>query len=481
MNKYLLKVCSILLAASLLFVSCGDDTGDTTTTASTTSATTSSTTTTSTTTTETTTTETTTAETTTAKEDDPIPTSPFDATISYIHEGNGIVKFGLSTTGEQHATDVVIDTGAGFVANGNLAYYAYPKTGTYTVSYTVTGNEGTVIEKTLDVVIEEKTKIEGTVICSVPKPNGGGNKDINIMFDGVVPSVGSNDSYAQYDSYVSTEKPESFYAGIELKASTIITGVSFTEGKHFKDGGWFKEAPYIEVLLNGTWVKQDAEISAAYPTADEMSAHGKSFETYTFTFAEAVSCNGVRIAGKPGGSGAFVSIGEIQPIVSTVTSIEKEYTDNEVPLIICDVTTPTGSGARDLRIIADGKVGTDSAPLLQYDTYHGQAGKVPAYIGYLYEETKTVSSVVFTEGMHFAEGGWFANGISLEALIDGEWVKVDAKSSPSYPRDTMASISFPWEVYTFNLTTPVACDGIRIAGICGGNSGFFSVSELTVN
>ncbi len=481
MNKHFAKVCTALLAAALLLTSCGGNADDTTTTETTTSETTTVTTTTSAgETTETTTTAETTTETTAAV--DPDKAYPFSAVLGYSHYGNGIVKFDLVVSGKQKAAEVTIDTGDGFLSYGNLAYYSYAKTGTYRVNYTVVGDKGSVIADAIDVVIEEKLKLEGTPVISVENPSGGGNKDVNIIMDGIVPSVGTKDSSTQFDTYVKGTYAQFAYAGIQFNRSCAIKGMHFTEGRHFVDGGWFKTAPHIEILVNGEWVEHAAEISKAYPEGDEEDVHGETFETYTFTFAEEVTCDGVRIAGVPGGISTFISVAEVEAIADSVVAVEKEYTDNEVPLIICDVVTPTGSGSKDIRIIADGEVGEGQASAKQYDTYHGLTGRVPTYIGYLYRETKTVSALVFTEGMHFEQGGWFENEIRVEALIDGEWVSVDYTVSPAYPKTGLAaSISAGWEVYTFALNTPVVCEGVRLAGTCGGSGGFISVAELTVN
>jgi hypothetical protein len=302
---------------------------------------------------------------------------------------------------------------------------------------------------------------------------------MGVFMDGVKPAKGSNSSTAQYDTYCGGAKSEFVYAGIQFNEPFVLTGVHFTEGKHFKDGGWFDGAPYVEVLVNGQWVKQEAEISEAYPTGTQMEDYGSAFETYTYTFANSVSCNGVRIAGVPGGSAYFVSIGEIEPIAGKQTQTEKVFTDNDIPLVICNETSPTGGGAEDIRIIADGVKGFDSKT--QYDTYAGAIGAHSAYIGYLYKEAKTVKTLEFTEGGHFKDGGWFSGKVLIEALVNGEWISVDYTATPAYPKnDNAAQLSLNYETYVFELTEAISCEGIRICGTAGGSSGFISVSELTV-
>lgn len=403
----------------------------------------------------------------------------FEAAMTTTDMGGGIVKIEMSFFGDETPEKIEIDMGDGFVAYGNLAYYAYKQTGEYTVKYTVTGDKGTVVTHEKLLKVENKAVIQGTPIASVTAPTGGGSKDMSVMMDGVKPAKGSNSSAVQYDTYCGGAKSDFVYAGIQFSQSFVLTGVHFTEGKHFKDGGWFVGAPYVEVLVDGKWVKQDATISEAYPTGSTMDDFGSSFETYTFTFTNEVACDGVRIAGIPGGSAYFVSIAEIEPIAGEQPKTDIVFTDNDIPLVICNETVPTGGGSDDLRIIADGVLGSDSKT--QYDTYAGAIGAHPAYVGYLYKETKTVKTVEFTEGGHFKDGGWFSGKIRIEALVNGEWITVDYTVTPEYPKDdTTAQLSLNYETYVFELNEAIACEGIRICGTAGGTSGFISVSELTI-
>ena len=103
------------------------------------------------------------------------------------------------------------------------------------------------------------------------------------------------------------------------------------------------------------------------------------------------------------------------------------------------------------------------------------------YFGYLFKETCTVSSLVFTEGMNFDNGGWFADGsISVQALINGTWTAVDAKIDAKYPVGNLQSdFGNSFETYTFTFKE-TECDGIRVIGTAGGSAGFASCAELEV-
>ncbi|MBE6543933.1 MAG: hypothetical protein E7675_05990 [Ruminococcaceae bacterium] len=156
------------------------------------------------------------------------------------------------------------------------------------------------------------------------------------------------------------------------------------------------------------------------------------------------------------------------------------------PTIICSVTRPAGGGSRDIGVICDGVIPNKATAndKMQYDTYilgdpHGNPER-EAYIGYIYREEKTLTKVVFTEGNHFGNGGWFKNEIILEAFVDGKWVELDYTSSPAYPKGNSAStFGSGYDTYTLEFDS-VKCTGIRLRGIAGGSAGFISVSELSV-
>ena len=364
----------------------------------------------------------------------------FEVSVTVEHVGNGIVNVGMTKYGEEALASFTLDMGDGFTVDFPIAQYAYKKAGTYTVKWTATGTDGTKVSHSRNIVISEKVEIEGTPICSITAPTGGGSKDIRVIFDGVTPPVGTESSSLQYDTYTKATKAEKVYAGVEFAGAYTISGVKFTEGRHFHDGGWFAETPYIEILKGGKWEKAEAAISKAYPE-NTPEAQGAGFETYTFAFAEEVECEGVRIAGMPGGSAYFISIGEIAPICEMRNDFE-----NDINIPICDVTKPEGSGAKDISVIFDGAVGTDAKS--QYDTYVKNPVGEKTYVGYLYTGAKTVSRITFTEGKHFANGGWFAETPYIEILVDGKWKKAESTLSSPYPRgSSKANYGADFETY----------------------------------
>lgn len=399
----------------------------------------------------------------------------FDAGLLVTNLGNGEVKLELNVVGNETVRSVKIDMGDGNVFDANLARYAYEKPGEYTIKYTVVGSGGTVVSRERKIKMEDA--VSGTPICSVTAPTGGGSKDINTIFDGVIPYIADTTSSLQYDTYDGGEKKDSVYAGIEFDKTYTLERVEFTEGKHFNDGGWFAEAPTVEILVNGKWQTAKTTISTPYPTGNTKEAHGNNFEVYVFTLATPTKCDGVRIIGRPGGTAYFISIGELTP----VCRLESGFDNNKDTFEICSVTIPQGGGNKDITIISDGEKGTSSKT--QYDTYRRESVPETAYVGYVYKNARKVSKIEFTEGSHFEDGGWFKNGdISVELYINGEWVKAQATVSPSYPGgNTKGAFGNAYETYTFKLSEATECNGVRVIGAAGGSSGFISVSEMTVS
>ena len=106
------------------------------------------------------------------------------------------------------------------------------------------------------------------------------------------------------------------WAGIQFAQEYTINGLKFTEGVQNKKGGWVTETPRIEVLIDGAWVAVEAAVSPDYVT--EQNENG--FWQYRFTFDE-VTCEGIRIVGKAGGTDPYISVGELIPRTNGVSVI----------------------------------------------------------------------------------------------------------------------------------------------------------------
>ncbi|MDD2268826.1 MAG: ADP-ribosylglycohydrolase family protein [Eubacteriales bacterium] len=151
----------------------------------------------------------------------------------------------------------------------------------------------------------------------------------------------------------------------------------------------------------------------------------------------------------------------------------------EAGVPICSDLVPTGSGSKDLEVIRDGKKTGGNTD--QFDTYVGYMSAHDEFVGYVFYEDFKISSVIFTEGMHFNNGGWFANGsLKLQAFKGGQWIDIETTVSPEYPNGTnMSSFGSNFTSYTFTFDE-IECEGIRIFGTAGGDAGFISIIELEV-
>ncbi len=145
--------------------------------------------------------------------------------------------------------------------------------------------------------------------------------------------------------------------------------------------------------------------------------------------------------------------------------------------VIARVTSPIGGGNHDLEVIRDG----DFAPVgsqddaRQYDSWDGFNTSPNDWIGYSYTSGQTFGKVVFQEGKHFFDGGWF-DSLTVQVRQGGVWNEVtNLAIVPAYPGNN--GITYE----TFEMTfDPAAGDGIRIYGAPGGSADFISVGELEV-
>ncbi len=394
--------------------------------------------------------------------------------------GGCSVNIRLATSGSEKIEKVTYDMGDGYVTSENLCKYGYAAPGTYKITCNVEGKEGTNITLETTVTLESELKgVKYTPICSVENPWGSGNKDMNVFCDGVIPSTSDSSAALQYDTYCGGGELDSLYVGMKFDRTVSITGVKFTEGMHFWDGGWFEKAPVLELLIEGNWVEVATVIDGkAYPDANNMSAHGLPFESYTFRLENPTECDGVRFKGKPGGGAYFISVSEITPLTN-----DGSVTINRKPAVICSVGAPSGGGSQDIGVICDGIIPSSSSAndKMQYDTYVGETPDVFTYIGYLFTSERSVSGLIFTEGNHFNNGGWFKNGsVKIQILTSEGWIDAECDGNDRYPvGDDYNTFAPGYQSYTFKLKNAVNCMGIRIAGTAGG-VGFVSVSELEV-
>ncbi len=147
----------------------------------------------------------------------------------------------------------------------------------------------------------------------------------------------------------------------------------------------------------------------------------------------------------------------------------------------CSEDKPTGGGSKDIAVIADGVVPANQENIkLQYDTCTGKRQE-EAWFALKFDHKVTVTAVLFSEGAHFGNGGWFRKTPTIQVYKDSKWVDTETTISPLYMEvDDMAAQGDPMQTFTFELVTPEKCEGVRVIGVPGGSATFVSCSELDV-
>jgi hypothetical protein len=157
----------------------------------------------------------------------------------------------------------------------------------------------------------------GGIIARVTAPTGSGNHSLEVIRDGDMPPVGTNDPLRQYDTFDGPNTAPDDWIGYGFTGSAVFRRLVFQEGMHFWDGGWFQSLR-VEVRQGGQWTQVvGLLVSPAYPGSD----NGVSFETYVLDFAP-TSGDAIRLAGAPGGSAAFVSVGELRVFGDFVGAVQ---------------------------------------------------------------------------------------------------------------------------------------------------------------
>lgn len=146
----------------------------------------------------------------------------------------------------------------------------------------------------------------GTIVTSATMPTGAGNPDPEVIRDGVFPPVDSTDPTTEYDTNDGTTKIED-YVGYIFAAAHTFSGVVFQDGIQSAAGGWFATIQIEVEDGTGAWNVVPATVAPAYVPDD-----GHNFETFTFTLTPPVTGIGIRVDGEPGGTGTYVSVGELR-------------------------------------------------------------------------------------------------------------------------------------------------------------------------
>jgi glucose/arabinose dehydrogenase len=138
---------------------------------------------------------------------------------------------------------------------------------------------------------------------------------------------------------------------------------------------------------------------------------------------------------------------------------------------------PTGGGNWDPEIMRDGDfppVGS-TADNRQFDTYHGGEQGTWDYVGYQFARQHRFRRIVFQEGKHFFDGGWWESAW-VYVRRNGVWSAVQNLSIvPAYRGNDGQN----YDTYVLSFT-PIDGEAIIFGGDPGGTAGFISVGELRV-
>lgn len=100
--------------------------------------------------------------------------------------------------------------------------------------------------------------------------------------------------------------------GATFPQPVTVSEIVMVPGPTDDDGGWFDGAPSVEIRRDGVWTVLDGvSVSPAYP-ADGSAADA---DRYVLTF-DAVTVDGIRLAGTPGGPGAYTTVAELEVLAA---------------------------------------------------------------------------------------------------------------------------------------------------------------------
>jgi regulation of enolase protein 1 (concanavalin A-like superfamily) len=156
----------------------------------------------------------------------------------------------------------------------------------------------------------------GTPVAFITNPIGFGNKDLETIRNGVQPVVGSGDSLEQFDTFDGTSTRSNDWIGYTFSSPQTFVSALLQEGIHTTRGGYFSSSPRVEVRVNGVWTT----VTTASITPTYQAGATSNFSTYVLNFLGTTG-DAIRIAGAPGGTMKYISVGELRVFRSGSTEV----------------------------------------------------------------------------------------------------------------------------------------------------------------
>ncbi len=154
----------------------------------------------------------------------------------------------------------------------------------------------------------------GNPVALITNPTGTGSRNLEIIRDGITPPLGSSNPSEQYDTFNGGGSRQLDWIGYTYASTQSFGSITFQEGVHAAEGGFFSAIPRVEVRVGAQWIDvQGLTITPAYGAGSVSN-----FSTYTLTF-NAISGDGIRIVGAPGGTAQYLSVAELR-VMGTATS-----------------------------------------------------------------------------------------------------------------------------------------------------------------
>ncbi|QDU67779.1 PKD domain protein [Planctomycetes bacterium Pla86] len=157
----------------------------------------------------------------------------------------------------------------------------------------------------------------GTIISSLdalspPLPLGSGNPNPETIRNGTLPVSGSTSLHAQFDTSHNGDQGPLDWIGYAFDPPRTLERVVFQEGLEQPTGGWL-DTLVVETRLDAAAPWTAVPGMTIDPPYRGAGPGTPSYESWSVDFPPLL-VREVRVAGQPGGSGGFLSVGELEAL-----------------------------------------------------------------------------------------------------------------------------------------------------------------------